>query len=269
MGLRELYDALIASGMNKLFTISPASVLHLGQRRECTSSRAEAIMSIVGATSWYQSHLDTYKAAPSESQLALGYYPAAFLNEAAQRTGAKFYASVASDLANLDGVVNIEDGAWQPMDTSTAIGSLLPFSFGQTTLLAPEHQALDTDDHPSTVTWMVLADGKVNIGAAGVLSSTNGDQDLPDLPASVLVPGIFTTTPGREINLHEWTRTFRVAPCAYNYAICVYQQSKQILWGLLLKQVGTEKCLVKVGTFYTGAVHVNDIRSQRVDWTVL
>ena len=268
-GLIELYDALFASGMNKLSTISPPSVLHLGQHRQCTSNRAEAIMSVVGATNWYRSHVDTFKTSPSESELVLGYYPAALLNEAAQKTGAKFYASVSSDLANLTGVVNIEGGVWEPAETSTAIGSLLPFSFGQTTLLAPEHQSLDIEDHPSTATWTVLPDGKVNIQEAGLLSSTNDDHGMPDLPASILVPGIFTTTPGGEINLHEWTRTFRVGPSSHNYAICVYQQSKQILWGLLLKQVGTEKCLVKVGTFYTGAVNVRHVPSQRVDWTIL
>jgi hypothetical protein len=268
-GVVELHDALIASGMNKLSTISPPAVFNLGQRRECTSNRAEAIMSIVGATNWYHSHIMKHKEAPSEREMVLNSYPAAFLNEAAQLTGARFFASVASDLANLNGVVDIEEGAWIPTETSTAIGSLLPFTLGHTTLLTPEHDNLDTEDHPSTLTWTVLPDGKVNLTLVGLLSSTDNAYGRPELPASVLVPGIFTTTPGGEINLHDWTRTFRVAPSAYNHAVCVYQQSRKVLWGVLLKEIGAAKRLVKVGTFFTGAVHVRDIPSRDVDWIVL
>lgn len=265
-GLIELYDAFVMSGMNKLFTISPASVFHLGQHRKCTSSRAEAIMSVVGATDWYKSHVETYKTSPSEDELVMGYYPAAFLNEAACKTGATFYATVASDLGNLSSVVDMEDGAWNLLDTSKAIGSLLPFTTGGTTLLPQEHDPTDSKDHPSISTWTILPSGKVYIREAAILSSTVGN--FPgDLQASVRVPGILTTAQ-EQINLHDWIRSFRIASST-NYAISLYQPTKRIQWGLILKQVGNENCLVKIGTFYTDALTVEEVPSQTVDWIIL
>ena len=110
-GLLELHDALLISGMSQISVISPVSVFYLGQHRECTSSRAEAIMSVVGATDWYLTYMNEENISPLESELVMGYYPAAFLNEAAKKMGAIFYATVVSDLENLSGVVDMENGA--------------------------------------------------------------------------------------------------------------------------------------------------------------
>lgn len=212
-GVLELYDALVMSGMNKLFKISPALVFYLGQHRKCTSDRAEAVMSVVGATEWYKRHMEQIESA----QLVLGCYPASFLNEAARKTGAKFYASVASDLANLEAVVEIKGGQWKPRDTSNAIGSLLPFTFGNTFLVAPEFQATEVRGRPSVDSWLILPDGRVSIRETGIISSTSGSY-MRDLYASVLVPGIYMTGPDEQVNLHQWTREFWLASSAQNYA---------------------------------------------------
>jgi hypothetical protein len=268
VGIQELYDALVMSGMNKLFKVSPASILNLGQHRQCTSRRAEAIMSVIGATAWYTGHVDKYKTSPAEDDLVLGYYPVAFLNEIASKLGAQFFANVSSDLSIIKSAVNTEGNNWIPHDACTGVGSLLPFMSGQTTLVAPEYESTSIRSHPSVQKWMILPGGEVKIEEVGILSSSAGNCD-PELQASILVPGIFSTTAHQQCNLHEWIRNFRTGPLAENFAISLYQPTAKFHWGLILKQVGARNRLVKIGTFFTDNITVDEVPSQIVDWIVL
>jgi hypothetical protein len=268
VGVQELYDALVMSGMNKLFNVSPASILNLGQHRQCTSRRAEAIMSVIGATEWYTVHVDKYKTSPAEDDLVLGQYPVAFLNEVASKLGAQFFANVSSDLSTLERVVDMEGNHWIPRDTVTGVGSLLPFMSGQTTLVSPEYESMSIRSHPSVQKWTILPGGEVKIPEVGILSSSGGNCDS-DLQASILVPGVFSTTPHQQCNLHEWIRNFRTGPQAENFAVSLYQPTAKFHWGIILKQVGAPNRLVKIGTFFTDILTVDKVPSQAVDWIVL
>jgi hypothetical protein len=268
VGVLELYDALVMSGMNKLFKVSPATILNLGQHRQCNSRRAEAIMSVIGATQWYTTHVDKYKTSPAEDDLVLGYYPAPFLNEVATKLGAQFFANVSSDLSILESVVNTEGNHWIPRDTCIDVGSLLPFMSGETTLVAPEYESTSIRSHLSVQKWMILPGGEVKIQEVGILSSSAGNYDS-ELQASILVPGMFSTTAHQQCDLHEWIRNFRPGPLAENFAISLYQPTAKFHWGLILKQVGVQNRLVKIGTFFTDILTVDEVPSQIVDWIVL
>jgi hypothetical protein len=268
VGVQELYDALVMSGMNKLFKVSPASILNLGQHRQCTSRRAEAIMSVIGATEWYTTYVDEYKTSPAENDLVLGFYPLDFLNEITRKLGAQFFAGVSSNLAILESVVDAEGDHWIPRDDSVGVGSLLPFTSGPTTLVIPEHESAGTRGHPSVQNWMILPGGEVKIQDVGILSSST-ESYVADLQASILVPGIFSTTAHQQCNLHEWIRNFRVGAHAGNFAISLYQPTTKFHWGLILKQVGAQNRLVKIGTFFTDAMSIDEVPSRTVDWIVL
>jgi hypothetical protein len=267
-GLHELWTTLLMSGMSKIFEISPASIFYLAQRRQCTSSRAEAIMSVVGSTEWYDGYIRQQNlASQGDSGVVVGLYPADFLNECARKMGATFYVTVASNLNNISGVVDWQDGAWEPLDTSLAVGSILPFTSGPTVLLPVEHRSRESQSHPSISSWTILSDGKVKIPQVGVLSSSLGEHSS-DLRAHVRVPGV-PESPVGEVNIHEWIRTFRFHSTEVNYAISIYQASRRIQWGLILKCIGSGNILVKVGTFFTDALTIQDVPTQRVDWIVL
>jgi hypothetical protein len=275
----EIYDVFTFSGMNKLYRISPAGVFYLGQHRQCTSRRAEAIMSVVGATEWFTKHVAEHHSSP-ETDLVHGLYPSSFLNEAARKTGAVFYATIASNLFNLEGTVDITDGAWKPLDWSRGIGSLLPFATTPTTLLPQEQDSQDWYGHASVSSWHIESDGRVCITEAGVLATSittrsgsskdGGEEDSgSDIQALILIPGIFSTTLQTQINLSQWLRTFWGADAAPNYAVSVFQQTKKVQWGLILKTVGEKGVLVKIGTFLTSSVKVEDVPTRKVDWIVL
>jgi hypothetical protein len=172
----------------------------------------EAIMSVVGATDWYASHVEKYRTAPNEIELVLDTYPVAFLNEAARKTGAAFYATVSSDLRHLKDVIDIEGDQWKLRDSSEGAGSLLPFTRAET-----------------------------------------------------------INTSNNQTNLEEWLQAFHVKQSepSQNFAVCLFQQSHQSLFGVILKQVGKEDRLVKIGNFNTNAIRVEDVPSMKVDWLVL
>lgn len=85
--LEALADATCLFG---LFVSPPLAILAAGDKRQCTGRRAEAIMSVVGATDWY------VKLPPElhEKDLILGRYPIQFLREVREKQGAAFFASL-------------------------------------------------------------------------------------------------------------------------------------------------------------------------------
>lgn len=98
--------------MSELIWMSPSAVFTFGQLRQCSESRAEAIMSVIGATQWYEDHIAEHGTAPPEADLVLGLYPVAFLNEAASKLGPTFFTGAPTDLRYLSGAVTLENGTW-------------------------------------------------------------------------------------------------------------------------------------------------------------
>lgn len=267
-GVLEIYDVLVMSGMIHLFSLSPASILYLGHHRKCTSNRAEAIMSVIGATDWYTQHLEKNKTSPSQDDLVLGYYPLAFLRETASLLGAKFFASVSSTSATLESVIDLNDGQWIPKAFAGGVGSLLPFTSSQAIMLPQQHDSTSTRDHPSIHTWCILPGGEVEIQHAAIISSSTQSY-ASELLAAIRVPELFSTGIQEQSDLHEWIRTFRVGAFAHNFAVSVYQPTKKFHWGVILKQVGAANRLVKIGTFFTAAMTIDDVQSEEVGWIVL
>lgn len=68
-------------------------VLGLGQTRTCRERRAEAIMSVVGVTSWHRRHVEMYGDLPPDTDIVLGAYPLEFVRDAAEKMESLFYMS--------------------------------------------------------------------------------------------------------------------------------------------------------------------------------
>lgn len=253
--------------MNNVYRLSLASILTLGHYRQCTSDRAEAIMSVIGATNWYKASIREGSISATTSQLVMGYYPAEFLNEVAQKLEAPFFATVSSDLAPLESVIDMGAEGWAPRNSSLSVGSMLPFRSIQGHVLSPAHAYAEVQSHHSVRTWLICQNGSVKIEQVGILSSST-TISTTILQASVRVPGLFSTGIGEQCDLHEFIRTFRTDSSCSNFAISLYQQTKKFHAGIILKQIEKNK-LVKTGTFVTDAVKVEEVDSTAVSWIVL
>jgi hypothetical protein len=154
-GVLELFDTLVNLGMNNVYRLSPASILTLGHYRQCTSDRAEAIMSVVGATDRYKASIRQGSMSATRSHLVMGHYPAEFLNEVAQKLEAPFFATVSSDLATLESVADMADDGWVPRNSSLSVGSMLPFRSIQGHVLGPAHAYAEARSHHSVRTWLI------------------------------------------------------------------------------------------------------------------
>jgi hypothetical protein len=58
-------------------------------------------------------------------------------------------------------------------------------------------------------------------------------------------------------------------PNSENFTISLFQAGKQAHGRIILKQVGAQNCLVKIGVFFINTMTVNDVGSEVVDWIVL
>lgn len=189
-------------------------------------------MSVVGATDWYTTHVDKHAVPPPEDDLVLGYYPAAFLNEALCKIGPTFFTAVPEDLIYLARAVDLSSRTWTMLDHAEGIGSAFPFTRSSTHLQPPQKYAPSAWNHPSIADWHIQADGSVRIRRAGILTYVKNDAiekieddwitaPFPDDEGNVTLDSNVSLTRG---DLEYWLRDFSNPNEAPNYAVCLYQQ---------------------------------------------
>ncbi|KAK8103570.1 uncharacterized protein PG998_010603 [Apiospora kogelbergensis] len=155
-----LYAQSVVCG--KDVEISRLAILSLGATRECEMRRADAVMSAMGVTEWYETYLEEHNEAPPDADMVLDAYPLRFINAAVSKIGSIFFSSFNPD------VLALEDEDLR--------GTLLPFGRPGLHLTSGTGLALsqswysDTSDHPSLKTWVIKIDGSVLIREAAVLS---------------------------------------------------------------------------------------------------
>ncbi|MCJ1387454.1 hypothetical protein MMC18_000297 [Xylographa bjoerkii] len=285
-GCQDLMDLLQSTCLYDINWVSPGTVFTLGQLRHCSENRAEAIMSVVGATDWFTSRLDEQRHPPPEDSLVLGYYPGAFLNEARRKIGPTFFTAVPSDLRYLTGAIDLSGGTWAILDNGRAVGSALPFTSSSTHLQPPQKYAPAAWNHPSLADWNIQNDGSIRVRRAGIFtySETDAIEKIEDdWITAPLIDENGQITLDSEVglargDLEDWLRDFSVPSEAPNYAVCLYQQiylSQEIPGpqsGILLKQVkakGPHVTLVKVGLYLTYSCFARDVPTTEVDWIIL
>lgn len=235
----QLADLALLTRMDYLFsTSSPTTLLFAANLRQCTGSRAPAIMSALGVTEWYNTP------GKQDNKLVLGCYPLAFVREAASKLGASFYTSISwrQKLPKPDHIYDLE-----------FYGSMMPFS-AQVGWLArivgvPAHIELACEDHPSVALWKIDINGSVRIKRAGIFASST------NLNAVELWMTIYIMRRGSEAvtcDFYKWVSELPEDQCIY--AISLLRDSNYhhglILQGYKKAWLMTQR-LVRVGIYYT------------------
>lgn len=187
--ITEIGSWILKTGFSGFLDAGVIDVLKLGERRECKGSRAEAIMSAVGATDWYNAiveRLDPDQPFRTqrhlfEQDLVLGKYPVAFVNEVFRKDPVDFFSSTFKMTMDpqvlIDSLLsqNIPAGSLLPFSQERASGPGLPFPY-------KSHLAPHTVD-----TWSVLPTGQVYIRDAWLLCPA--DDPTVDIIPAIIVPG--------------------------------------------------------------------------------
>ena len=172
--LYELQCWLYMTGLDKLNGMTQTDILALGDRRYCKELRAEAIMSAIGATNWYN--------VTPAAEMVLDKYPLSFVREICACNPAQFFGSylkfnmkptgfpagqrdAASGHSALDSEHD-EDGPSKSLE-----GTMLPFSRELAFYADVGTFGSFLPAHTSIVSWNVLASGAVHMSEACILSS--------------------------------------------------------------------------------------------------
>ena len=198
--LDEILIWRFESGLCKLLNLDQVSLLTLGDRRQCTGRQAEAIMSALGATSWYKEGLrqvspdnQTAFQARLEEGLMLGKYPIGFVREVCNTIPGDFFSSY----IKIEDIFRNYDGG----GVSQAHGSMLPFSetsdmFQSASAFRTESSRDFSETHSTVSTWDIRPSGHVHIREACVVSSSLmglgqcSAQGLPIIAARTM-PGLY------------------------------------------------------------------------------
>lgn len=162
------------SGLDGLLNLDRVAVLNLGDRRQCSGRRAEAIMSAIGVTRWYEEALN--ESDPDhmaefqerlERDLVLGKYPKEFVHELSQSVpGSEFFNTVLKVTYNLDGS--------RPLTR----GTMLPFSINVVDYMLERPKLISLGTHHSVSTWSVLPTGQVHMQQACIVASSSDKTSL-------------------------------------------------------------------------------------------
>lgn len=236
-GPRQLQDLCLITRMeNLLESPSPTGLLMVANVRQCTGSRAPAIMSALGITDWYKSKTKT------DTDLVLNTYPLAFVKEAASKLGASFYESV---------IQRQKTPKWYERFNHAYKGSMMPFSatngWHSRINAMPIHYRYRPEDHPAVKTWTIKQDGCVVIKRAGIVASTQ-TPNSNESPMLLDIMGRGLAAQTRRFG--DWAKELPEGVCAY--AVSLLRDSERE-YGLILqghrKMWFTTQRLVKVGTF--------------------
>ena len=152
--------------------VTRVGILGLATNRQCSERRVEAIMSVIGVTSWYERHVEQKGLSPSDTNLVLNAYPLEFVKEAAEKMKSQFYMTFKPAFLDM------------PLDKIS--GSMLPFGDHDIVEAPGLEQQWDRQmvDHPSLLQWEIRSDGSVKIPEAGVFR-----QSEESLPVAIAIAG--------------------------------------------------------------------------------
>jgi hypothetical protein len=214
-GPHELACILTHTGLHKLLNMSPIDVLLFGNQRHCKMYRAEAIMSVIGSTSWYSAQTAaTSSPGSSREKMLENKYPLDFVEETRQKLCPIFSTAV-----NITLFSKMFELDFQNRVSDTRIrATMMPFSFFVRDRRVSVVDGLAAEDHPAVQSWEIQNDGEVKIPSAGVVASWPSDTLSPRTKATVKATLADFSFSG-EYDLAEWLGSFR--PNAEKRAICL------------------------------------------------
>ncbi|KAH7010523.1 hypothetical protein EDB80DRAFT_715001 [Ilyonectria destructans] len=244
---------------------SRTSILIAAESRVATGSRAEAIMSALGFTSWYKAYWQKHQELTSQQDLVLGLYPAEFLHEAHSHMGGTFWLHRRAPPNTLEDV-----------EAGNPIGSLLPVSHNGRLWQVTQSDSgvFKYLDYSGGMTshWYLRPDGTVLVTRAAILAQSSQILlcDGADGP-------IFVSTASGEFeafgSFRNWVGTLLPVPCRFVVAVTryAYRHAGVILEGKQSREVAGELILVKTGVFSTSQrwCTTDVIPVSSVNWLVL
>ncbi|KAI1079824.1 hypothetical protein F5B20DRAFT_154024 [Whalleya microplaca] len=189
---------------------SQGSILLAAESRVATSSRAEAIMSALGFTSWYEEYRKRHGRAPPSKDLVLDAYPLEFLREAQRKMGGAFW------LYGRDPPPSIRD-----VELEKPLGTLLPVACNKQTwrAAAAGHGLLTNWWGSFTDGWEIQLDGSVVVTRAAIL--VRNEQKLPkgrDGPVAVTMGDSYKEFQ----SFNDWMGSLPLVPHRFIVAVARY-----------------------------------------------
>ena len=137
----------------------------MGCRRECSRSRAVALMSVLDVFDWHERAVEKNNKPPEEKGLLIreGYFYQ-FIQEAAPKIGPQFYNFISDAIDDVDAFM-----------ANPVFGTMMPFSVPMGDQFEKEgsNQFMPVavvKGHPDVVSWGITSNGQVKISRAGILA---------------------------------------------------------------------------------------------------
>lgn len=254
IALAEISQWARITGLTHLTDLTPSYLLALGDVRACTSRRAEAIMSAIGATKWYSEVPESLH----DDNLVLGRYPLAFIRELQSKDPVNFFASIAKfddAVSNPLGLnITIATNPANRRVTTGPIefhhiwarprGSMLPLSEhgANYTGLLPSLYS-DMDCHACVRDWVIRTDGRVVIKSACIVASSNrplkegravisallGQFESDQIPTVTGEIAALDSSSQTNVDLEAWvhTRSFEVHAVSVGHKTFEYNAGKR------------------------------------------
>lgn len=289
---KQLRETLEGASMHGIWKLDQASILQLANGRYVRNNRAEAIMSILGATEWHKKK--TRKGSNLKDELLFDSFAFEFVQEVRQKFGGLFFVAHTSKSE----FHNIQTINPQP------VGTLLPFSRikpvkagnGEWEYIPIEqdrkycHSTATTPrrDDPTIKTWKLNSNGTVEIIDATIVYSTFQQNGYISNPKSDITATIYCSADHHQDNqdpsgvsgyLGKWmTRRF---PQIETHAVFVSHFNGQKLDrnGQFMKLTGGEGIILqrvspnsnvwgKIGDFVVDNIDKRQITTYTVRWVV-
>jgi hypothetical protein len=208
---------LRVTSLTSLLDPTPLQILAMASLRQCTSRRAEAIMSAIGTTNWF-SHIPYNR---HEQNLVLGRYNLAFLEEVIAIDPHSFYCrsrKLPGEIGltvpySAEGARRVAERAVQETTPRefrdldpTRVGSLLPFD-EHGGMWSFDKNVVGSIGHDTVLSWKVELSAHIQIPKACVLTS-NRLPGIAPLPTEVDFSCFTNSGPlDRDTTAQEWTET--------------------------------------------------------------
>ncbi|KAG8529171.1 uncharacterized protein KY384_005806 [Bacidia gigantensis] len=247
--------------LTDLSSPSRMSLLVAAESRQSTSPRAEAIMSALGITDWFERYRKQHGKAPPQKDLVFNQYPLDFLQEAQRKIGGSFF---------LHG--RLPQNTFQDAESGESFGTMLPLAHNpkfwqvaQAFTFPASEWTMSLTDH-----WEIQLDGSVIMKEAAALYSNKDELSSADGgPVTISTPEGYVPFD----SFNAWASQLPEAP--YRFAVAVvrynYRQFGIILEGIESPARDGSIVLVKTAIFFTNERWCREdlVKPTPVHWRVL
>jgi len=264
-GVVELARLVRDTDLLHLPNQSRLSIITAGNFRHCTERRAEAIMSAIGVTDWFEHNpLNTH-----EEDLVLELYPLPFVKEIRKKIGSVTFFSATPLGWEFHYVLRkFCSNKRMKKFKFEDLGSLLPFGPGATNITFDLDANMHMDAHTAVENWQIEPNGCVRITSAGIISANNNSQ--AKIQCILAVPSADTDENQLCIlqnhDLNTWLKSYK--PFSPNYAVCLTYSALSSR-GIILKEM-KPGIMLRIGNYWQMEPPSYPMpASQEVDWLVM